>query len=367
MASSALAATRARIAQLGAEMEKLQRLMDSLLAEREKCHQTLADYKYPILTLPAEITSEIFLQFLPSYPERSRVIGPHSPSFLLQICRQWRDVALTTPALWSTVELILRVDSSRYHAQQLDLLKMWLQRSGNCSLSVLLESIIGVDDDRTIVEECIDALLCHASRWQDMEIILSPEGLRKIAGSMPLLHSLTIGMESREERPKTPVALFTDAPALKRVLLYGSFDPFLVALPWFQITTLRAEALYAKEAIEILRHATMLEDCSLDILSNDSPEPSTASSIPPLPLRSLRLQSVGAFTDEMHQLFKALRLPVLQTLSVREDFLGPDPVATLAAVCRNGYPHEIEVIRPRTSRESYAGAFPLASFTFDFD
>ncbi|KAJ7633189.1 hypothetical protein FB45DRAFT_745939 [Roridomyces roridus] len=132
MASSTLAAARARISQLDIEIEKLQRLMDPLLAEREKCSQTVADFKYPVLTLPPEITSEIFLQFLPSYPERPNVIGPQSPPFLLQICRQWRDVALATPALWSTVDLFL--DNPRYDAQQKDLLERWLRRSGNCGL-----------------------------------------------------------------------------------------------------------------------------------------------------------------------------------------------------------------------------------------
>ncbi|KAJ7633164.1 hypothetical protein FB45DRAFT_1003310 [Roridomyces roridus] len=297
MTSSTLAPTRARIEQLDAEMERLQRLMDSLLAEREQCQQTLADYKYPILTLPAEITSEIFMQFLPSYPHRPSVIGPQSPSFLLQICRRWRDVASATPALWSTMKL--KLYNPRHHAQQRDLPKMWLQRSGNCSLSLLLDYLKGVEDEESIVEECIDALLSHASRWQDMEMLLPLEGLRNIAGSMPLLRSMTMGMESGEERPETPVALFTDAPALKRVVLYGSFDPFLVALPWSQITSLTAEAVYAKEAVEILRHATIQDYFS----------------IPPLPLRSLRLQCAGRGTDEMRQLFTALQLPALQTFA----------------------------------------------------
>ncbi|KAJ7633179.1 hypothetical protein FB45DRAFT_832669 [Roridomyces roridus] len=362
MASSALAATRARIAQLDVEIERLQRLLDPLLAERDKCQQTIVDYKYPILTLPAEIASEIFLQFIPSYPERPSFWGFQSPSFLFQICRQWRDVALTTPALWSTMELVLEL--SGYHAQQLDLLKIWLERSGGCGLSIRLEYIEDEDDDIGIIGECVDALLCHVSRWQDMEIIAPFEDLRKIAGSMPLLRSVTIGTECWPDvLPEAPAALFTNAPALKHVVLAKTFNPFLVALPWSQVTTLEAQALYAREAIEILRHTTVLEDCAVTIHNG---QPSTASSIPPLPLRSLgslRLQSVAGITDGMCQFFKALRLPVLQTLSVREAFLGLDPVATLSAVCPNGCPQEIEIFHARTPQEVYAGAFPLASLT----
>ncbi|KAJ7633181.1 hypothetical protein FB45DRAFT_523350 [Roridomyces roridus] len=358
---ASLTATRTRITQLDIQIEKLQRLMDPLLAEREQCQQSLAEYKYPVLTLPAEITSEIFGHFLPSYPERSSLIGPQSPSFLLQICRRWRDVALATPALWSTMELLLY--NSSHHAQQRDLLRVWLQRSGNCALSVLFDYYKESAGDEPLIQECIEALLDHARRWQDIDLTFAFEELCKITGSMPLFRSVTIGMESGGERPETPVVLFADAPALKHVVLHASFEPFILTLPWSQITSLTAKALYAKEAVEILRHAT-IQDCTLKIYASE-PGPLTDFSIPPLPLRSLRLQCAGRGTDEMRQLFTALQLPALQTLSVHEDFLGPDPVATLSSVRRSGYPQEIEILCACTSREVYQAAFPLASLTVD--
>ncbi|KAJ7614539.1 hypothetical protein FB45DRAFT_802433, partial [Roridomyces roridus] len=102
-----LAAARSRIVQLDIEVDNLQRSLEAHLVERNGCHQVLARYKYPILTLPAEITSEIFIHFLPSDCDLTPLVtvGPHSPSFLLQICRQWRDIALGTPALWSSFRL----------------------------------------------------------------------------------------------------------------------------------------------------------------------------------------------------------------------------------------------------------------------
>ncbi|KAJ7633183.1 hypothetical protein FB45DRAFT_1058147 [Roridomyces roridus] len=357
---ASLIATRARIAQLDTEIEKLRQLMDSLLAEREQCQQVLADYKYPVLTLPAEITSEIFMQFLPSYPHRPSFVEFQSPSFLLQICRRWRDVALATPALWSTMELLLY--NSPHHAQQRDLLKMWLQRSGSFALSILFDYYKESADDEPLIQECIEALLDHAWRWQDIDITFSFEELCKITGAMPLLRSVTIGIERGEERPETPVVLFADAPALKHVDLHASFNPFILTLPWSQITSLTAKALYVKEAVEILRHTTILEDCTLNIYPNE-PGPPTDFSIPSLPLRSLRLQCVGGGTDEMRQLFRALHLPALQTLLVHEGFLGPDPVATLSAVRPNGYPQNIEILGARNSRQVYQAAFPLASLT----
>ncbi|KAJ7633191.1 hypothetical protein FB45DRAFT_1058154 [Roridomyces roridus] len=360
MASSTLAATRARIAQLDFEIGKLQQLMDPLLAEREKCQQALADYKYPILALPAEITSEIFLQFLPSYPERPSVVGPYSPSLLLQICRRWRDVALATPTLWSTMELIL--ESPQYHAGQLDLLKVWLPRSGNCALSIQLECDMDDDEALAIIGQYIEALLCHPSRWQDMEIVIPYEDLLRITGSMPLLRSLTIGPCNWGDGPDKPVpVLFTEAPALKNLVLSRKFNAYAMILPWAQITTLRAEALCLDEAVEILRQTATLEHCTITMYSGD---PSTASLIPPLPLRSLTLRYRGhggsTMAEHMFQLFAALKL---KNLAVDELFLGPDPVGTLSRVCPNGYPRGIEIFSVRTSREIYAAAFPLASLS----
>ncbi|KAJ7633161.1 hypothetical protein FB45DRAFT_792565, partial [Roridomyces roridus] len=287
---ASLTATRARIAQLDTDIEKLRQLMDPLLAERERCQQTLADYKYPVLTLPAEITAEIFLQLLHSYPHRPSFFGPQSPAFLLQICRRWRDVASSAPALWSTMELLLY--NSSYHAQQRDLLKVWLQRSGNCALSVLFDYYTESADDEPLIQECIETLLDHAWRWQDIDIIFAFGKLCKITGPMPLLRSASIGMESGEQRPETPVVLFAEAPALKHVVLHASFNPSILKLPWSQITSLTAKAVYAREAVEILRHTTILEDCTLNIYPGE-PGPPTDFSIPPLPLRSLRLQCVA--------------------------------------------------------------------------
>ncbi|KAJ6504124.1 hypothetical protein C8R47DRAFT_177927 [Mycena vitilis] len=53
-----------------------------------------------IPTLPNEITSEIFLHFLPVYPRCPPLTGNLSPTCLTHICRRWREIALTTPALW---------------------------------------------------------------------------------------------------------------------------------------------------------------------------------------------------------------------------------------------------------------------------
>ncbi|KAJ6556844.1 hypothetical protein DFH09DRAFT_890059, partial [Mycena vulgaris] len=54
---------------------------------------------YPVLSLPPEITSKIFVMSLP--PDRWTEPSPHpAPLLLAQICREWRSISLDTPELW---------------------------------------------------------------------------------------------------------------------------------------------------------------------------------------------------------------------------------------------------------------------------
>ncbi|KAJ7780860.1 hypothetical protein DFH07DRAFT_696173, partial [Mycena maculata] len=62
-----------------------------LWEERHVVQEQLDAYKYPVLTLPDEIVSEIFLDCLPVC---------RSPMKLGQICSQWRDIAVSSPTLW---------------------------------------------------------------------------------------------------------------------------------------------------------------------------------------------------------------------------------------------------------------------------
>ncbi|KAJ6608263.1 hypothetical protein B0H10DRAFT_1711402, partial [Mycena sp. CBHHK59/15] len=53
---------------------------------------------HPVLSLPPEITSEIFIHCLPSgflKPSTRK-----APLLFTQICHRWRLIALETPELW---------------------------------------------------------------------------------------------------------------------------------------------------------------------------------------------------------------------------------------------------------------------------
>ncbi|KAJ7122296.1 hypothetical protein C8R44DRAFT_590585, partial [Mycena epipterygia] len=53
---------------------------------------------YPILTIPSELTSEIFLHCLPDEPVSAS--ASTAPMLLGMVCREWRFVAHGDPRLW---------------------------------------------------------------------------------------------------------------------------------------------------------------------------------------------------------------------------------------------------------------------------
>ncbi|KAJ7633088.1 hypothetical protein FB45DRAFT_914341 [Roridomyces roridus] len=356
------AAARARIAQLDLEIQSLQDsdLLDGLLIEREQAHRALADYKYPILSLPTEITSEIFVHFLPAYPQRPELVGLLSPSLFLQVCRHWRDVALATPALWSTMMLQV-VGGSNFYSEEHDLLDTWLQRSGHCPLSISFECT----QQTPLIAASVESILRHASRLQDMYLCLPFENLKQFATvSMPILHRLTVGPTAfsftfGHPDPAEASEIFMQAPNLQAVTLSGCFNPFQTPLPWAQITSLTADALFPGEAIEIFQHTTALVKCTMTFYHDDD-EPVAIRQLPPLPVRSMRL----LWKDDVPrsstvELFKVLNLPELECLRVSEVVLGRDPIDSLTALRRNGRLKLVEIVDVKqVSREVYNTAFP---------
>ncbi|KAJ7608228.1 hypothetical protein FB45DRAFT_1067599 [Roridomyces roridus] len=373
IAKSAVArsAARDRIAELDLEIEALHSAFIQRIQERKHLSQALASYSYPVVTLPAEITSEIFTQFLPSEAERPSLVGPLSPSFLLQICRQWRDVALTTPALWSTMNL--DVDDSGRQDRQLHVLDCWFQRSGHCPLSI---SIMSWSEQvpAAAVTPLAEAISAHASRIRDMEIRLPYERLGCFTNAMPLLHSVTVGptqflSASIHVSEELQLKLFADAPSLKDVVLSNFFNPFCIALPWSQFTSLTA-SLFCNEAAEILRQSPILEICNIDVYDPRRSLP-TISSIPPLSsLHSLRLVWEGeegspGDVASLEQFFSTLALPALESLVVSEYFLGDDPVAAILARRPQGYPRRIEIYDAHTEDGVFTMAFPNAEVSVE--
>jgi hypothetical protein len=96
--------------------------------------EQLDSVAYPVLTLPPEMTSEIFIYCLPSKREMDVVNPNEAPLLLMHVCRAWRQLAISTPALWTTFDIYHPGPSSLPCLTEIA--QTWFERARKCPLSV---------------------------------------------------------------------------------------------------------------------------------------------------------------------------------------------------------------------------------------
>ncbi|KAJ7200079.1 hypothetical protein B0H12DRAFT_1164769 [Mycena haematopus] len=266
------------------------------------------------LALPPEILAEIFYFCLSFHDGLPNIPDPNdAPLVLCAVCRQWRNVALTTPHLWSSIcfdpELDLDPDDSESGTLYVDLWRMWLSRAQSTPLSIHLDIYMPEAVSKSLLE-----LVCGLShQWQDIDYGETVSLLSlPIDGKYPLLEKLRIS-----PLPYHPILCFHDAPRLCDV--YIPIYTTRIQLPWLQLTTFRTDSIGIEDCLELLGHALNLVDAHLEIHTHSSPTlPSTIFSLSQL--RSLDLSgSISAEETMPMNLLRCLKTPALETL-----ILGPE-------------------------------------------
>ncbi|KAJ7487377.1 hypothetical protein B0H11DRAFT_2015421 [Mycena galericulata] len=306
---SGVAADRARLSQIKAEIKNLERTLRALIEEREETEERLEAYKYPVLTLPSEITAEIFTHFLPVYPLCPPSMGPRSPTRLTHICRPWREIALSTPWLWRGIS-------------KTELLESWLTRSCSFPLSIKLDVL----EYFLPVDKMTAALESHRARWEyiDLRIGLLPDTL--LDGPMPFLRSQKVS----DGHASCAIPIHA-APRLQEMALHGVETRALVNMPCGHLTSLVLEAISLTQCKAILERCVNLIHCNMTALD------SGYDSVPRIKCASMKSLGKSSKSVERVPYLYAFDLPALCTLHVAEEFLGEDPVSTLALfISRSG-------------------------------
>ncbi|KAJ7467544.1 hypothetical protein FB451DRAFT_394344 [Mycena latifolia] len=307
------AADRARITDIETQISNLKRSIEVLQAEMTLAQERLDSYSYPVLTLPNEIVSEIFVHFLPVYPLCPPINGLESPTLLTHICRGWREIALATPALWRAISLT--------DDQDLHILESWLNRSRSLPLSLKMDTIFS-----SISEECLEKLALHAARWENAKLglrVLSQ--LLTIPTTMPLLQELGLRIRTDNGGIFPPVA-YRAVPHLRSVTLWDFSYP-ADFLPWAQLTSLTMANTCPADCTTVLQHTVNLVHCEL-AMENGWIRP---RDVKLEHLKSLVLMKYSDFSFPATQYLDTLILPALRSLGVPEDFLHPDPIGTLTS------------------------------------
>ncbi|KAJ7845775.1 hypothetical protein B0H13DRAFT_1730960 [Mycena leptocephala] len=343
---------RTRLAEIEAQIQDLEPSLAELRTEETLVQERLRSSTYPVLTLPNEIVSEIFIRFLPLRPLCPPLTGRLSPTTLTQICRQWREVALATPELWRAIPF---ANDDSILKEQLHMFDIWLSRSRGYPLSIHIGRPLGGPDS---LQKIFSAVVPHQARWEHFTLHIGGRSkLPGLDGPMPLLRFLDVELSNGRFYE------FHQVPLLRTVCLTGTAASY-VTLPWSQLTSLTLRYAYPRECTPVLQKTTNLVHCRLYLsgTGHDQPEPDIV--LPSLESLTFHHNGNTAGTEYLTTFI----VPALRSLEVPERSLGPNPIGFLQLfISKSGCRlQEVHLTGERTiSEDSYREAFPsISKFSF---
>ncbi|KAJ7685663.1 hypothetical protein DFH06DRAFT_1463649 [Mycena polygramma] len=218
-------------------------------------------------TVPPEILAEIFCHCLPDDEE---YITPDliTPLILCWICRQWRELALSTPRLWSSLCLDFDLMIQR-GAYETDFWRTWLSRAGGTPLSVILRSSQHVPAGP--IDLLLKTVIGLSQQWRRIEFTIEVDLARFIfplKGSFPLLETVDVFVLQDDLSIS-----FSEAPKLRGATLHP-YNPHM-QVPWNQLTTLWSYRVNFSSCIQILRDSPNLVFACFQVEGNPPSRPYT--------------------------------------------------------------------------------------------
>ncbi|KAJ6510641.1 hypothetical protein C8R45DRAFT_1068612 [Mycena sanguinolenta] len=173
-----------RIAKLDIEINTQKKLLKKLEHDKSLIQGQINNIFDPVARLPLEISSQIFLRSLPTWEDVDTSDSDNdpyvchleprahrSPMLLLSICNTWTAIALSTPALWSSIEISFPCPPGFT-----ELLPIWLHRTRSHPLSVTLCG------DFYNANPAISAIWQHGGQLEHLTVYDTREGEGDEAG-----------------------------------------------------------------------------------------------------------------------------------------------------------------------------------------
>ncbi|KAK0462335.1 uncharacterized protein EV420DRAFT_1524030 [Desarmillaria tabescens] len=328
----------------------LSRQMGTLRQERQRISEAISERRKilsPVRRLPSEILHHIFLDTIdfPVQYSQSKSNNAHwdfhptqsSLWLIASVSKRWRNVALSSPKLWSFVNISftqLTFDDLNY-VQQLGL---QLHRALKHPLSISLCEIDPPSCDE-IPPQLIAILFSFASSIHELHLYLPSatlSDLTRLRLSLPALESLVVFCTDGIDLPDFgPLRPFSFVPKLRSVQAVDIID-FVSSfeLPWHLVKEYRSDHAFlpyypsryigprAHEHLAVLRSLEQVEECVLRLGDASESDEFGDSAFPLVcsQLKSLELSSWNIDANEDHSVFQQvadrLTLPVLSVLKV---------------------------------------------------
>ncbi|KAL0579416.1 hypothetical protein V5O48_002587 [Marasmius crinis-equi] len=286
MISQSLLDAEVELKEYQAQINRLQASIWALESKSKRLMKNMESYRSllsPVRRMPLEILTMIFT-FLCGNNDLVPSTPPPAIS-LSMVCGRWRDIALSSPTLWSTLSLDFShwTEAARLHSLE-NTTRLFMENSGRSPLKISVTfpshefPAEALPSLRNISKQC--------NRWQSLSLTFSePSGLPfagfdAIRGELPMLQCLSL-----IRQPYTDITtiwedcpllnLFDTCPSLRTLDI--SPDDYLLddeepPLPCRQIKALQIRNSHNRSALSLLSTCPNVEDVELTGLygSNES-------------------------------------------------------------------------------------------------
>ncbi|KAJ7259704.1 hypothetical protein C8J57DRAFT_1471924 [Mycena rebaudengoi] len=313
---------RTRLVQIEDEIAALTSKLRLLYETRKDILEDLKTVRYPILSLPPEITAEIFKYYVALHltsDSHFRVPLSRGPLLLASICRAWRTIVLSLHALWARFRMI---SSKTPHLSDATIsnmesfLQYWLPRAGSSPLDFYIPP-----GGCRRIDRILRFLSTKSLQWRSVGFTLLPPFSfpnDEIRGRVPCLKRLAVAIP-RSASP-VPITAFLDAPQLREVIFDGAAHLWM-ALPWTQLIKLELKyPCLQSESLSILQRTPNLEVLVVHVAPMNGWDITSPHEHPPVQLLNLHTLSFLGYDPDGH-LLDYLTLPSLKTISLAS--LGP--------------------------------------------
>ncbi|KAJ7718598.1 hypothetical protein DFH07DRAFT_933541 [Mycena maculata] len=271
---SSTGAQRAALADIKSQIIHYKTHIEALETQQQELEGSLSLVVYPVLSLPFEVTSRIFVHCLPAHG-RVSPSPSNAPLILAQICRDWRDIAVSTCELWSSIyfqafsfSLSSILSPTQTPNVPCDngtcaLLETWLARAKGHPISLGL-----LQQFRPVPQALVSLLSSISGQIQRLDLHLLPaqfNEFRQLHPRFPDLQYLATIHSSNEDLQ----GLLTDAPSLCELCLLGTDFSIDFSLPWLTHLEITQE-ITAQTFLDILANFPVLAHLKFDLKESDA-------------------------------------------------------------------------------------------------
>ncbi|KAF8890554.1 hypothetical protein CPB84DRAFT_1398250 [Gymnopilus junonius] len=272
--------------------------------------------------LPPELGSYIF-----------RLCGLYRPWVLCGICSYWRQIACSTPELWSELYIPVR---NTHSSESCNVIEMALHRSGSLPLSLSISSPQHRSDKLSATMSTLIAMVNQCSgRWYSLSFEVPSWVLPLISpsnGNPTLLKKLQLRAfwDSAPIHDQDSLQMSSASPTSLILWIPGCRLDF-VSIKWSCMTTVDVDSFREDECLELLRRCPQLVTLKVKISldTGGTPFSMTAVNHPQLQIFKLTVNE-----EAPEDLLELLTLPNLQTFSYYDGHLYPFPPRILTSLFR---------------------------------